>query len=338
MNAHGSIRFPAVIAFFWWIAGLGFDISADAPRASEGIVITLRDKAAVQGRVVTIADVADITGGSEVSREKIGRLDLVEFGAASSAAIRQKQVLFRLRLADFPTKLLRIEGAEETIVAAVRIPVSADSIFETAKASALKRLALTEEDLSVRLVQPITAPIPAVTDLSEVMLKAEPHTANVAIGRVQMDVTMLVRGEKKFSLPVYLEIRPVQAVAIAKRALIKNETVSGDNAQADRRVVDAGTRPANPTTLAGRTLKRGVFAGQVIMETDLESSEPEAGRVIIKNRQNVKMVYRLPVLNVIHNGESQQEGKLGDRIRVQNLDSKKIIVGKVIGPDTVEVD
>lgn len=339
MNSHGSIRFPAAIGFFFWIAGIGFDISADSPREPEaGILITLRDKASVQSRVVTIADVADITGGGEAMREKIGRLDLAEFGTATNVSIRQRHLLFRMRLADIPSKLFRVGGADEVIVAAIKVPIAEDGVFETAKAAALKRLPWPAEDLSVRLVQPITASLPTVPDPSEVTLNAVPHTTNVSLGRLQMDVTVMVRGEKKFSLPVYLDIRLIQTAAVARRGMTKGEVLSGDNTLADRQVIDQGVKPANPADLAGKKLKRSIAAGQIILETDVDLGTDDLSQTFIRNKQTVKMVVRVGTLNVVANGEAMQAGKVGDRIRVQNIDSKKVVVGRIVGPDTVEVE
>lgn len=339
MNSHGSIRFPAFLAFFWWIAGIGFDISADSPRETEGrIVITLKDKVSVQSHVVTIADVAQISGGSEPARLKIGRLDLAEFGTSTNVSIKQKHVAFRLQLGDFPSKLFRIEGEEETFVTAIRVPVNQDGIFETAKNEALKRMPWPAEDLSVRLVQPISVTLPSVVDPKEVTMKAEPHTNNVNIGRVQMDVTVFVRGEKKMALPVYLDIRLIQVTAIARRSLAKGEVLSGDNTIADRRVIDPGVKPASAVDLAGKKLKRALGAGQIIQDTDVDLGNDDQSQTFIRNKQTVKMVVKLGAINVVANGEAMQAGKVGDRIRVQNIDSKKVVVGRIVGPDTVEVE
>ncbi|WP_020473201.1 flagellar basal body P-ring formation chaperone FlgA [Zavarzinella formosa] len=338
MNAHSGFRFPAALAVLWWLAGLGIDISAEAPKGPEGIVITMREKVAIPGRAITLGDVAEISGGSEHARLQIGRLDLADFGGATNVNIRRRQVEFRLRLADFPTKLFSVVGAEETMVAAIRQPLSPEGIFQTAKDAALKRMPWPAEDLAVRLVQPITAPLPSVSDPSEVTMRAEPHTANVNIGRVQIDVTLFVLGEKKLSLPVYLEIKLMRSVIMARSGLAKGDILSEANTVPDRRVVDPGLSPLPPGELMGRKTKRPVAIGQVIQEADLETAPLEIPAAVVRNKQPVKMLVRLGAVNVVANGEALQGGKTGDLIRVQNIDSKKVVVGRITGPDTVEVE
>jgi flagella basal body P-ring formation protein FlgA len=50
------------------------------------------------------------------------------------------------------------------------------------------------------------------------------------------------------------------------------------------------------------------------------------------------MEVRTETLTVKVAGEAMQEGRLGQTILVQNVDSKKSIMAKVTGPSTVEVD
>lgn len=309
MASHIGFRYPAILALMWWLVGFGIDISAEAPRTPDGIVITLKDKTAVTGRMVTLGDVADISGGSEHARLQIGRLDLAEFGSASSVNIRRRQVEFRLRLANFPAKLFTVNGAEEITVAAIRVPISEEGVFRVAKDSVLKRLPWSAEDLSIKLVQPITARLPVVADDVEVVIKAEPHTPNVNIGRVQMDVTIFVSGEKKLALPVYLEIKLTQPMAIARSGLNRGDTISEVNTLIDRRVVDIGMKPLSASDMVGRKIRRPVAIGQVIQETDVEPTVLEIPKTAVKNHQPVKMLVRLGTVNVVANGEALQDGK-----------------------------
>lgn len=333
-----QFRVYAFSALMWCLCGFGLDISAEAPNDPAGITITLRDKASVVSRTVTLGDVAEISGGSEFARRQIGQLDLAEFGAASSVNIRRRQVEFRLRIADFPAKLVKVIGSEECNANVLRQPISEETVYKTARDAALKRLPWAAEDLSIRLVQPITAALPQIVDHSEVTMKAEPHTANVNLGRVQMNVTIFDRGERKLALPVYLEIKLFQQVALTRTSLNRGDVLSEENTITDRRVLEPNAKVIPPTEMIGRKLKRPLPVGQVVQELDLEPVVVPLGATAVKSRSPVKMIVRLGSINVVANGEALQDGKIGDRIRVQNLDSKKVIVGKVTAPDTVEVE
>lgn len=63
-----------------------------------------------------------------------------------------------------------------------------------------------------------------------------------------------------------------------------------------------------------------------------------ADAVLIRNTQQVKMYVRLGDAVVGATGEAMQDGKLGQQIKVKNVDSKKVVVGTVSGPGAVDVD
>jgi flagella basal body P-ring formation protein FlgA len=62
------------------------------------------------------------------------------------------------------------------------------------------------------------------------------------------------------------------------------------------------------------------------------------GEVLVKARQRTKMVVRLGAVEVTAIGEAQQDGRLGQTITLQNVDSKKMVSGRVVGPGTVDVN
>jgi hypothetical protein len=71
----------------------------------------------------------------------------------------------------------------------------------------------------------------------------------------------------------------------------------------------------------------------------VRNEEPAAeGPVVIKSRDRVKMFARIGPAAVLAAGEAQQDGRLGQSIRLRNIDSSKIVTGRVLGPGTVEVE
>jgi flagellar basal body P-ring formation protein FlgA len=66
--------------------------------------------------------------------------------------------------------------------------------------------------------------------------------------------------------------------------------------------------------------------------------KPLNDTTVIKAQQRVTMQVKLGDLVVSAQGDALQDGKIGQRIRVLNIDSKKMVVGTVNGPGTIEVD
>ncbi len=338
MNEPNAFRRSVILALAWWLVGLSIDTSADTPkRDGDPVEVRLRGTATVPATRVTVGDVAEITGGTPALRELIGKFDLEEFGTGTSVTVKRRQVEFRLRLADLPADAFRVTGANESVATAVRQPISADSVVKAATAAALKRMPWPEEELSVKLVQPVTAPLPNVADPADVIIKADPHSSNVSPGRVQMDVSIFVRGEKKISLPVYLDIRVMQRMAIARSGLPKGELLTENNVLIDRRPVETSNPGALPESIIGRKLKRPLPAGQVVQASDLDEASVTTA-VLVKAKSPVKIIARVGALTIEAAGEAMQDGRLEDRVKVKNTESKKVLSARVTGPGKVEID
>jgi Chaperone for flagella basal body P-ring formation len=83
--------------------------------------------------------------------------------------------------------------------------------------------------------------------------------------------------------------------------------------------------------------RRGVAT--VVMDIAVSGEVPPLeDEVVIHPRDNVKVVARVGNLRVTVTGEAQQDGKVGQMIRVRNTDSGKIVVGRVLDRSIVEVE
>lgn len=63
-----------------------------------------------------------------------------------------------------------------------------------------------------------------------------------------------------------------------------------------------------------------------------------AGEVLVKARQRITITTTVGELRLSAWGESQQDGKLGQTIRVRNVDSNRVLTARVTGPGVVLVD
>lgn len=101
--------------------------------------------------------------------------------------------------------------------------------------------------------------------------------------------------------------------------------------------------------LAGLDAKsfRLVGPAQVSVRWDeglITSGIPEKGETpsmekapLVKAREMVRLLVRIGTVRVSALGEAQQEGRLGQTIRVRNIDSGKTVSGRVVDRNLVEV-
>lgn len=247
---------------------------ASVGRAADPVVVHLHERAAVGRAVVTVGDVAQLTGGTPEQRDRVARLDLLGLTVRDTAAgVNRRQVEFRLRLAGADAS---VSGAERVAVTVNRRPVTADEVVAAARAELLKWL----PGAAVEPVLPVAVKLPEVPAAEPLTIAARPHADPAGAKRVQMDVTVSAAGEKLLAFPVHLLVNPAAGPAVAA----------------------------------------------------------PAAEVAVKPRQRVTLLVRIGELRVTAVGETQQEGRVGQTVRVQNVDSGKVLSGRVTGPAAVEID
>ncbi len=186
--------------------------------AAEPLVIELPPRANPPSCSITVGHVGKISGGTVHSRAKVGRIDLAEIGPKeSTAVISRRQVEFRLRLAGYDEADFVVVGSERTTAHVVRRPIPADDVVAAAKTELLIRLNYPSADIAVTTLQNPSVKLPEVAAEDDVQMIAVPHAGTVSLGRTQMDVSILVRGETRLSLPVFFETKLLASAPAIQR-------------------------------------------------------------------------------------------------------------------------
>ncbi|MBA4065278.1 MAG: hypothetical protein C0501_16515 [Isosphaera sp.] len=262
-------------------------LAALAPGAAAAgpVAVVLEDRATVRTAVVTVGDVARVTGGDPATRARVAALDLAELKARDPAVtVGRRVVEYRLRLAGVEATEAVVAGADAAVVTVARRPVTADEVVAAARAEVLRQVPAPDA-VSVELAQPVAVKLPEVPAGEAVAVAAKPHGRVPPSGRVQVDVAVSCAGEKLISFAVVLDIKP------------------GGRPEAG--AVPAGARP---------------------------------GEVLVRARGRVTMQVKSGVMTATAVGEALQDGRLGQTIQVQNVDSKKTLTARVVGPGLVEID
>lgn len=310
-----------------------------APAAEQAVVVSVRGEALASDARVSVGDVAAVEGGPAALRERITRLDLVEIAEGRTAAtVSREQIAYRIRLAGIDPAQFRVQGAMQSRVTLQRHAVSAEEIEAAARRAVLRRLPWSPEDVTFRLVKPVQGPVLVSGTAADVRVEAEPRAGTLALGVVHLDVAVSVRGERRQTVPVCLEVKAYQKAAVCTRRVERGETLGETNVHFDRRPVQGLHSYVPPGEgLLGKRAKHTLQPGHVVSLQDLEAAGPE-GPVLVKQREQVKLIARLGALQVTAVGEALQDGRDGQWVRVRNVDSKKVVLGRVVGRSMVEVD
>lgn len=312
--------------------------SPEGRTPNNGLVISLYPTASAKGSCVLLSDVAATRGGTPVLMRRIAALDVADVPSSSkSITISKEEVAFRLQLAGIDRQAFRLEGADQVVVRCAGPPLTEKNFLTVAQEYLIHHLPWPADDVRIQLAQPLQLPPLRLTAGDQVRLEPELRSSANMLGRVYVDMAVLVNGRQQALVPVALDIKLTQELAVAARRIEAGEILGKDNLYPDRRVVGESSRYLTcAECMSGRRAKRAIPAGQLLAQGDVETLKEH--NVLVKQHDLVKLMARVGPLRVVALGEALQDGTAGQSIRVRNVDSKSIILARVVDRALVEVD
>jgi flagella basal body P-ring formation protein FlgA len=123
-------------------------------------------------------------------------------------------------------------------------------------------------------------------------------------------------------------------VVVTRKPLGRHKPITEDDIELQ--TMDLSDLPAgvvdDPATVLGKRTRRAIGA-QIPLRADLIEFPP-----LVKRGDMVMIVAESNGLKITTLGQVKKRGRLGERIPVINMDSKKILYARVIDSNTVKVD
>ncbi len=193
-------RFLGLAAFC--LAGAAL---AQAPRASaEPVVVTLASEAVVDDSIVDLSQIASLAGGPDALRQRLSRLDVVEFRLDTpQLVIGREQVRFRLLMAGVDERAIVFRGAARVFVKETSVPVSFRKVALVAEQTLREQYAAPMVMTMQRALE-----VPALTPRAgeRCRLSGKIKSAPERTGFALVDVTIALNGKTCAVVPVSVEI------------------------------------------------------------------------------------------------------------------------------------
>lgn len=143
-------------------------------------------------------------------------------------------------------------------------------------------------------------------------------------------VTIATNDEDKTITGNYYEaiMLPVITSRISKNDLISDEKISYKKLRNNRKYDDYFFEKEE---IVGNVAMRNLTIGFPINKRDVAKGE------LIKRNSEVKIVYSKGAISLESIGQAISEGGIGSKIKVKNLESGKILTGKIIDSRTVRI-
>ena len=150
-------------------------------------------------------------------------------------------------------------------------------------------------------------------------------------GRFYGALVGTMEGRARFRLPVAGRAQPVIRVPALSRPVRADEVI----AAADLtwvEVAESDLPPgalSEPEQIVGHQARRRLSAGRVLIARDVGPPH------LVRRGHPVELIYVRPGLRISALGVAQEDGALGDLVRVMNAESRRQLQGVVSGPGEV---
>jgi len=287
-------------------------------------------------REVTIDDVNLKLGQVSIIRGKeplVGRANEILLGRISMPGQRivvdSSVVLSRLASNGIPASKVTLTGAEKITINRQQQIIEGTEFVELASSF------IKEKSSFARVCQlnPVRTPKALVVPGASRDIELSPRLlGSGTASRARVRIVVFADGKQIGAREVTFLLEFVCRRAVALVDIPARAVISADNVKIDKTVSNY-PEPAHWSPPYGLIAKRHIAAGSVIGSHMVGSATPQ---VLVKRNQTVVIRIDSPGILVTAIGKATQDGRVGEYIKVQNKDSKRVILAKVSEDGTVE--
>jgi flagellar basal body P-ring formation protein FlgA len=297
------------------------------------VTVHLLDKATTTGPGISLAEVADVSGGNKVLVEKVRRLVVSRAApAGEEETLTQAYVRIALRREGYSTEDAVVEGAGMARVLTESQELDPEKLLPMAKAFILGELKEDPENVEVKqLGLGKKVILPAGKMETHFTL---PPTSDKFEGPILVNADLEIDGHWVKSLPLRLMVDVFHPAVVAKKNIEKGGKFTAENVGLVR----------TPTSkLAGQFFSRlddvlGRMASQFLVKGTVVRVDSLYDPPVIKRGQVVEGIVQYGNVEISVQVRAVEDGKPGGTIRVENIDSNKLLQAKVLNDNTVLIE
>ena len=321
--------------FLTFISLLAFSVTQPFSLAwsSEVLIIKGFKKAEISDSRIYLGKICTVTGKNTA---QIKRIKGVVLGRAplpgSARHITADYIRLRLKQAKVDLKRVRLQVPQSIEVVRASVIISREEIKRAVSDFIFANIPWDKDRVKIRKIlvnSDVTLP------KGNVSYRIEPLRNTDYKGKVPFPIHFKVNGLFQKRILVTAEISVLTDVVVARKSLRRYSRIEEDDIEL--REKDLSRTRSNvitdPDEVLGKRAKRSIAAGTILRPGLIEYPPVvKRGDVVLVVAKSAGL--RITALGVVN----EREGRLGERIKVENLDSKKNIYARVLDSKTVEVD
>ena len=300
---------------------------------AEGITVTIAPQARVDGTTIILGQLATISGDDEEKKQYLRQLKMGNAPIPGSSFVLTREVI-DMRLGSAGNDLAGVTWnipSSVTVIGNSQV-ISAQTLVDKGISTIRDQVGpnVRSDDLTISLVgrvQDMIAPVGNVTLSASLPYGIRYNTP------VTVMISANVNGQAVTKIGLKFNVQLFRQVAVAASKVNASEIFTEDSLRYER--MDTGQIAAGYFTdtkkIVGLIARRPVTPGMVV--TDSMVNKP----VLIKRGSMVILIAFVGNMEVTASGQTMQDGYSGQLIRVRNVNSNKIVLGKIIDEEKVQV-
>ncbi|WIW71014.1 flagellar basal body P-ring formation chaperone FlgA [Anaerosinus gibii] len=297
------------------------------------ITINVYDTCNISGPDVLLGDIADIFGYDNSRIEQLRNLKVANAAAPGEDLVLTSELLgIRLSSAG-----VDFSGIAWNIPPTIKIKtesqlISGDSLVQIAKNFVYGQIDLSSSE-RIYTVEASNLPRNCFLPLGDVQYKVDlPYGVRYS-APTNVVVNIYINGAFYTKSMLRLQVTMQEPVVMATRSIAKGEMLTAGDLHLV--TVDTSRLPAgyltNTNDAVGLVARRNINIGVPITKSLLDKE------ILIKRSDMINLLSKVNGVEIVVPGMAMQNGRVGDRIRVKNTLSNKIVMGRVIDEKTVQV-
>lgn len=305
----------------------GYGIAA-AGQTSAACTVRLREQVSAKSASLMLADIADLSGDDEGLTARLARIPLGS--VADVRLLSRSEVLSRIRSIIPKPDAVLLTGAEITRVSvATRTPEAAE-IAVILKAHLAAISPWGEEEIEIRAIDNLPGIIIPQGDV-QLRVAGRGMPANLKSALMSVEATLEGKVLRAYWVKADVRVR-ARVVQVAKPVPYGVALRAEDLREAVCDIEDArADYVRNSGEAVGMTAKRALGPGDLLNRNWLNENR------LVRNGETVRCLEQSGGIRITTLARALQNGKLGDRIRVRNIDSDRTITAVVTGQGEVRV-
>ena len=302
------------------------------PAVAEMTTVRVKDQVEINNNEVLLGQIASIEGNNA---QLIQQLKEIVIGKAPFAGktrqYEQRHLRKRIEQHRIDLAAVRLEVPQRVIITRGYVEIDKPKIEKIITDYIMQN---TPRDKGMVRIKAVHVPDKVILSKGRIAYKVTTPRSRQLMGNCPLAVDFSVNGHAQKRIWATAQIEVLGSVVVTRKPLGRYKPIAEDDIILQ--TMDLANLPSNvltdPDAVLGKRTKRAIGV-QTPLRADVIELPP-----LVKRGDLVTIIVESEGLKVTTRGLVKKKGRLGERIPVVNVDSKKVLYARVIDSNTVKID